>query len=152
MKIEVPLTGSARESGYQSESVWAEPLGDNKFRIWNLPAFAYNLNMRAVVECALAVGGGLPVAVRVVEQGDVHVVRVFFADSASAEQIRGVLDLLGSRNALFEKYGERLWAVGLRSVVDYEWLGEALQPHVDAGLLGFESGYQPDEPGIGQSA
>jgi hypothetical protein len=48
VKVRVPLLGMARKSGFESETLWAEPLGGNRYRIWNLPVFAYNLDMRAV--------------------------------------------------------------------------------------------------------
>jgi hypothetical protein len=149
VKIRVPLLGTARQSGFESESVWAEPLGDNRYRIWNLPVFAYNLEMRAVVECAQDPDGGQPVAIRVVEQGDCYVVRLYFRDAASDAQIQEVLDVLSSRRALFEKHSRRLWAIGLRSLQDYEWVGPALQRFVDADVLTLDSAFQPNEPVLG---
>jgi len=152
VKIRVPLLGSARDSGFESEFMWAEPLGGSLYRVWNLPVFAYNLDMRAVVECVEDPEGGLPVAVRVVEAGDCFVIRLYFQAEATDAQIQAVLDLLSSRRALFEKHSRQLWAVGLRNVQDYEWVGPMLQPFVDAGLLTFESGMQEDEPTLGGAA
>jgi hypothetical protein len=149
VKIRVPLVGPARESGYESESLWAEPLGDNLYRIWNLPVFVYNLDMRAVVECAPDPEGGLPVAIRVVEPGDCYVVRLYFHDAATDAHIQEVLDVLSSRRALFEKYDRRLWAVGLRTVPDYEWVRQALKRFVDADLVTVESAFQPHMPALG---
>jgi len=152
VKIQVPLLGSARESGFESESVWAEPLGGRLYRIWNLPVFAYNLDMRAVVECESDPKGGLPIATRVVEPGDCYVVRLYFDVNATEEQINQVLALLSERRALFEKYSDRLWAVGLRSLDDYEWVGPALASFTEDGLVTLESGLQSDEPVLGGAA
>lgn len=69
VEIALPLLGSARDSGFESEAVWAEPLGENRYRIWNLPVFAYNIDMRAIGECAPGADGELPTVVRVVETG-----------------------------------------------------------------------------------
>ena len=149
VKIAIPLLGSARDSGFESETVWAERLGENRYRIWNLPVFAYNIDMRAIVQCAPGSNGELPVVVRVLEPGDCFVVRLFFSDSASDQDIESVLDLLKGKRALFEKYNRRLWAVGLRSTDDYDWLGPALDAYVERGILRFESGFQPNEPGFG---
>jgi hypothetical protein len=152
VKIRIPLLGSARQSGFESELVWAEPVGNNRYRIWNLPVFAYNLDMRAVVECAPDPEGGLPVAIRIVEPGDCYVIRLYFHEAATDTHIQAVLDVLSSRRAIFEKYNRRLWAVGLRSVEDYEWVGPALQRFVDEDVLTLESGLQPNEPVIGGTA
>ena len=152
VKVRVQLLGSAVKCGYQSETLWAEPLGGNQYRIWNLPVFAYNLDMRAIVECEPDPEGGLPVVTRVLQQGDCFTVRLYFSARASDEQIQEVLDLLSQRRALFEKNSRELWAVGLRTAQDYEWLGSALAPFVGEGILEFESSFQPDEPTIGGAA
>jgi hypothetical protein len=155
VKIRIPLLGSARDSGFDSETVWAEPLPDGTFRIWNLPVFAYNIDMRDIVKCRPDPEdpeGALPVVTEVVEQGDCYTIRLYFELSASEEQIEEVLDLLSERDAMFEKSSRelcdshQLWAVGLRTPEDYDWVGPALQPFVDAGILTFESAFQPDEP------
>lgn len=117
--------------------------------MWNLPVFAYNLDMRSIVECVADPKGGLPLAVRVVEPGDCYVIRLYFKAEATDADIQSVLDLLASRRALVEKYSRMIWAVGMRSLPDYEWVGPALQPFVDARLLAFESGMQRDEPTLG---
>jgi len=108
--------------------------------------------MRAVVECRDDPGGGMPIVVRVLEPGDCYVLRLFFAESATEPEIQTVLDLLSARRALFEKYNTHLWAVGLRTREDYVWVGSALKPFVDAKVLTFESGFQDDEPTIGDAA
>src|SRR5262245_5110416 len=94
VKIRIPLLGSARESGFESETVWAEPLGGNRYRIWNLPVFAYNLDMRSVVECTAAGDDDeLPVVIRVVEPGDCYVIRLYFRSDASDADVQAVLDV-----------------------------------------------------------
>ena len=149
IKIRIPLLGAALESGATSELVWAEPLGGNRYRVWNIPAFAYNLDLRAIVECVADPSGEPPVAVRVVEPGDCHVVRLLFQPSATDAQIEGVLELLASRRAIVEKFKRTRWGVGLRSREDYEWFGDALLRFVKEGILGFESGLQRDQPTLG---
>jgi hypothetical protein len=147
LKISIPLRGAALESGFAFESVWAEPLGNGRYMIWNVPVFAYNIEMRAIVKCEPDPNGGLPVVTSVVTQGDCLGVRVYFDADATDEQIQTVLDLLNSRNALSEKYRRELWAFGLRALEDYAWVGSALEPFVEAGILSFESNMQPEEPG-----
>jgi len=149
VKVRVPLLGSARDSGFDSETLWAEPLGGNRYRIWNLPVFAYNLDMRAVVECRDDPDGGYPIVTRIVEPGDCFVVRLYFAASAKETDIQAVLDVLRTRRALFEKYNQRLWVVGLRTRADLAWVGTALRAFVEAHILEFESGLQRNEPTLG---
>ena len=152
VKVRVKLLGSAVKSGYDSETLWAEPLGENRYRIWNLPVFAYNLDMRAIVECESDPEGGLPIVTRVLEEGDCFTVRLYFSRQASDEQIQEVLDLVSQRRALLEKNSREVWAVGLRTLEDYEWLGSGLAPFVRDGILNFESSFQRNEPAIGDAA
>ena len=149
VRVRVRLLGSALESGYESEILWAEPLGGNRYRIWNLPVFVYNLDMRAIVECEPDPDGGLPIVTRVVEEGDCFTIRLYFTQTATEDQIQAVLDVLSERRALFEKHAQFLWAVGLRSLEDYEWVGSALKPFVRDGVVSFESSLQGDEPPVG---
>jgi hypothetical protein len=152
VKVRVKLLGSALDSGYDSETLWAEPLGANTYRIWNLPVYAYNLDMRAIVECEPDPETGMPIVTRVLEPGDCFTVRLFFGKEVSDEQIEEVLDLLSQRRAIFEKGSRELWAVGFRTSEDYDWVGSALAPFVSVGILGFESSSQPDEPAVGDDA
>lgn len=144
-KIRIPLRGSALESGYESESVWADRLGNHLYRVWNVPALAYNVEMTAVVECD-EVPGDLPKLIRVVETGSCHGVRLYFSEAAPDEAVQAVLDLVGSRKPVTAKCGQRLWTAGFRSVEDYEWLGRALKEHIEAGTVRLDSVFQPSEP------
>ena len=85
------------------------------------------------------------------EPGDCYAIRLCFRSEATDAQVQEVLDLLGSRRVLLEKYNRNLWAVGLRTAEDYEWAGPALQKYVDADVLAFESAFQADEPKLGKS-
>jgi len=149
VKIRIPLLGAARETGSTSELLWAEPLGGDRYLIWNIPALAYNVQLRDVVECEPDADGGPPVAVRVLERGDCYVIRLFFQHTATDAQIETVLDVLAARRAVLEKFRRQFWGVGLRSLEDYKWAGAALQPFVDNGILRFESAFQADEPWLG---
>ena len=152
VKIRVKLLGSALDSGYETETLWAEPLEANTYRIWNLPVFAYNLEMRAIVECEPDPEGGLPIVTRVLEPGDCFTIRIYFSADATDEQIEEVLDFLSQRRAIFEKGSREIWAVGFRTAEDYEWAGPALAPFVSNGILEFESALQSDEPQVGDTA
>src|SRR5687767_6411988 len=109
VKILVRLEGSALDSGFESETLWAEALGGNRYRVWNIPVFAYNLDLRAIVECRPDPDGGMPIATRVVEPGDCFVVRIYFHSTATEEKMQEVLDLLSERDAVFEKFKHHLW-------------------------------------------
>jgi hypothetical protein len=125
--------------------VWAENLGAGRYRVWNVPALAYNIEMTSIVECAEA-PGALPEVLRVIEPGSCFGVRLYFADDASAEQIQSVLDIVSARRPVMAKCSGRLWTAGFRTVADYEWVGSALVSQVQAGIVEIESVWQSDEP------
>lgn len=145
VKIRIPLRGSASSSGYESESVWAEPLGDGRYKVWNVPAFAYNVDMTDVVACT-EVRGELPVMLRVVERGTCFGVRLYFSETATDGVIAEVLETVSARRPVVAKCSKRLWTVGFRSAGDHDWLGSALRDQLQAGLLELDSVYQDDEP------
>jgi hypothetical protein len=151
VKIRIPLLGAAKETGAMSELVWAELLEGRRYLIWNIPSLAYNVQMRDVVECESDADGRPPVAVRVLERGDCHVIRLFFQPVATDAQIEEVLDMLAARRAVLEKFRQHFWGVGLRTVEDYKWAGVVLLPFVDQGILVFESALQADQPWLGGS-
>jgi len=152
VKVQVRLVGAARESGYETESLWAEPLGNNRYLIWNVPLLAYNLDMRAIVECAPDPDGGLPIVTHVVRPGDCFGVRLYFSKSATDSDIESVLNVLAQRHPVMEKGSRLLWAVGFRSLADHNWAGPALRAFIERGIVHIESTAQADQPEIGSTA
>ena len=80
----------------QSEGLWAEPLGDNRFRIDNTPWFATNLAPEDVVE-ALADSDGVLWMTRTITHSGRLVVRVIpFDDGPLGGDLQAVLDTFAS--------------------------------------------------------
>jgi len=144
-KILIPLRGSARVGTLEHEAVWADDLGDGLYKVWNIPFWAFNIEMTDIVRCR-GVEGSLPEVVAVVEKGSCLCLRLGFHPSVTDDDIHNALDRLAQRKAILEKGSRTYWAVGMRSVEDFNWVGEALSDLVTAGKVFIESVLQPDEP------
>ncbi len=77
VKVRVRLPGSALESGYEFESLWAEPLGGGATGSGTFRS-SPTTSTCATVERAPDPEGGLPIVTRVVEQGDCFTTRLYF--------------------------------------------------------------------------
>ena len=146
VKVTIPLRGDALESGFRTETVWAEPLGDDRYMIWNVPLFAYNIEMRDVVRCRPNPDGDHPVVSAVETRGDCFGMRVYFDLSATDADIEQIVALFKARRAVVGQFDRTLWSFGLRWLDDYEAMGPVLEPWVDDGVLEFESILQDDQP------
>ena len=145
-KIRIPLRGAALDSGYESESVWAESLGGGLYKVWNVPAFSYNVEMTDIVECSEA-SDDLPLLARVVGRGTCYGVRLYFAETASDDAMAEVLVTVSARRPVIMKCRKRLWTLGFRSFEDYQWLGSAVESYLVSGLISLGSVGPPDVPG-----
>jgi len=120
--VKVEMTGS----GGQVETLWAVRVGPNRFRIDNLPFFAYGVSHNDVVE-GTEYAPGMYRLVRVVEPSGNRLVRVILADEARADTPAGreVIDGLKALGCGLENMNNRLLSVTvppevrLRVVADY---------------------------------
>ena len=93
-KIEFRLTRDA--DGYPPfdwEGIWAEPCGDDRWRLDNVPFFVYDVNNRDVVTVE-RVDAKLVFA-DVVERGGHQTLRIIFEDLSTVDAVRTKLAQLG---------------------------------------------------------
>lgn len=91
---------STDENDY--ETVWAEPLADNYYRLDNSPFFAYGLSWRDVVEARVGSDGVLDY-VRVIRKSGNRTVRIIFpAYGSSDDKARVVLEEIRKLGCSYE--------------------------------------------------
>src|SRR5437773_9185516 len=91
VKVHVELRLDDGEVKY--EGLWAEPVGEAMYKVWNLSAFAKGLNFMDVVRCEVR-PDGLLVVDRVVTQSGHRTVWMTFDRHGSVEDRQSVLDEL----------------------------------------------------------
>src|SRR3979490_1988833 len=85
------------------ESIWARDLGEARYRVENVPFYAYNLNFYDVVE-APAPGPELkPSVLRVLERSGHQTIRVNFSDAVTEGDQIDRLNSLADLHVSYER-------------------------------------------------
>jgi len=135
-KLNFPLEQD--ESGYPpfaSEGIWAEDLGDGKFKIDSIPFYVQGLSAEDVVEAAPSPEGGLAYA-RTIQPSANSTIRVILYDESARERILNGLRDLGCDYEI--AIPTTLIAVNVPKVVDVTRLMALLSKEVDAERLDYE--------------
>ena len=101
------------------ETLWAERLGKNRYRLDNLPFFAYGVSWQDVIETERR--DGTNEFVRVIEKSGNRTVRVILDEPADeSETMRRVLDGLTEIGCSLERMTQRYIVVNVPLDVDLE--------------------------------
>jgi len=119
------------------ESVWADDLGNGKYRIENTPFYFYNISWQDVVSAEERDGELWYMST--VLPSDHSTVRIFFFDKCSEEQRAEALRFLNENGCTYEGYAKDypLFAVDVPAEVDYAKVLAHLREHEDE-LWGVE--------------
>ena len=100
------------------ETLWAERVGPDLYRLDNSPFWAYGVSWQDIVEAHPDAAGQLRMA-RVVEKGGHRTVRVFLERSPEeAAETRAILDGVNARGATYEGMTHRYLAIDIPPGVD----------------------------------
>lgn len=132
--------------GITGESFWAEPLGDDLYRLDNIPFHAYDLHYRDVVHAVPREPGDLPTIVEVVQPSGHKTLRVIFESELPEEEVQRLLDALTTRRVEYERSHDYFYALNVPPDVDYQAICDLLWRQENAGWLQYETGTTPPEP------
>lgn len=106
------------QEGRFVETVWAEPVGADLYRLDNSPFHAYGVSWRDVVEAHPDENGQLRMS-RIVEKGGHRTVRVIFATKVDhASEALGILEGVKARGATYEGMDGRYFSLDIPPGVD----------------------------------
>ena len=134
--------------GRSTEGLWAEPLGGDRYRLWNVPWHARDLNWGDVVRRELrnteARGEHLHVGAALERSGHVGFAVYFFKERPDSERdtVLRALEEMGTWFEWYEPGGEgsgRLHAVDVPPEADWEQVYAYLTAQEDEGVLGWQS-------------
>lgn len=140
VKVTVNLLASDWHT-HALETMWASPLGEDRYRLQNVPFFAYGLSFDDVVN-AREIGGQLFVQ-DVVERGGHSTYRVFLSQKVKRdegrfqESWRPLLEI----GVTYEQANDRLLAIDVPDTTDIYRAYELLQRGEDAGVWDFEEAH-----------
>jgi len=141
VKIEIELSPPAREDNFQTESLWAKPVGDDLFEVASVPFLEYNLNLGDTVSCN--VEAHPPRVLRVVRRSGQETLRLIFLESATDKDIRSAVQHLRSVGAVIEPMAAgRAFSTSLPSWKTLVDSLEHLKATLPARAFTYESGFR----------
>jgi len=135
-KVHVDLPNHWATGG---ESFWATDLGGDRYRLENVPFYAYDLNFHDVVEAKPASPDLKPSVLRVLDRSGHRTMRVFFHKDVPEETRLARLETLNELHASFERCNRRYFAVDLEPAADAEAIERRFQEWIDAGIAEYET-------------
>lgn len=138
VKVFVELEHSVFQ-GYKTESVWAEPLGGDLYRLRNVPFYAMGVSNEDVVRASLRDGDLFFKAVG--RRGGHSTYRFFTMDGIADEQWLPYWQPLEDLGCTFERGTGRLFAVDVPPEVNIYKAYESLDAGEKAGVWGFQEAH-----------
>lgn len=115
------------DDGADVETLWAFDLGNDRYKLDNLPYFAYGVSCDDVVLAPFDEDEGFPTFQKVVTKSGNRTVRIFFEEKfANSSKSSALLDRLVERGCTFENGNGRLVAVEVPENVDLNGIAEEL--------------------------
>lgn len=136
-KVRVKLEGNGP---FPFEAFWAEPLGDDLYRLDNFPFYAFNLHFRDVVRALEDGTSAFPTIVAVAQPSGHKTLRVLFDAGLSEREIQGLLDELVAAGAEYERAQGRFYAVNVPPSAGYQDICDRLWRLEQDGRLQYEIG------------
>lgn len=142
-KVHIELPNHWATSG---EAIWARSLGSQRFRIENVPFYAYGLNYGDVVEAVQEAPDRKPSVVRVLERSGHQTVRVFFEKAVEEKERLRLLDALQDLGVIYERCSLRYVALDLDPDASLSQVRTTLDQWQAGGLADYET-CEPRAPG-----
>ena len=107
------------------ETMWATPVGPERYRLENSPFYGYGVSWLDIVEARPEDPGGFPVVVRCVEKSGHRTLRVILLPGVEeAPEQQSVLEALSGLGCSYEGYNPRYFSIDIPP-------GVAMDPVVD---------------------
>ncbi|MBH1987987.1 MAG: DUF4265 domain-containing protein [Burkholderiales bacterium] len=123
----------------KGESFWAQPLGQDLYRLENVPFCAYDLNFGDVVQATADREDLKPEIRAVVERSGHQTLRIRFSDPLNREAQEPVIAALQALGGELERANGQFLAIDIPPGVSIDALRDALDEQVDAGALEYET-------------
>ena len=121
------------------EAFWAEALGGDRYRLENVPFYAYDLNFHDVVEARAASTGEKPAILRVISRSGNQTLRVFFEDGVGEDEQLARLQSLSPLRVSFERCSAQYFALDLEPDADLSRVCAELAAWGGDGIASYET-------------
>jgi hypothetical protein len=121
------------------ESMWAEPLGDDLYKIQNVPFYAYGLNFHDVVRATSDSDELIPEIRELIEPSGHRTFRVFFKKHIERDRQEDILNSLKDLTISYERANAIYFALDMQPDGDYQAVFNRLEDLEQQNLIGFET-------------
>lgn len=121
------------------ESFWATPLGNDLFRLENVPFYAYGLNFHDVVKATSDSEELIPEIRELVELSGHRTFRVFFEKSIDRQNQETILDSMKELTISYERANGIFFSLDMQSNGNYQDVFDRLDELEKENILGFET-------------
>ncbi|HEU5290211.1 MAG TPA: DUF4265 domain-containing protein [Cyclobacteriaceae bacterium] len=136
VKIHIDLPNHWAVGG---ESMWAEPLGNDRYKIENVPFYAYGLNFKDVVRATADSDELKPEIRELVEASGHRTFRLFFKEEIEREQQEKILDSFRELHVSYERADKIYVALDMKPQGNYQSVFDKLEEYEKQDILGFET-------------
>ena len=123
--------------GTGGESLWAEPLGNDLYRIENVPFYAYGLNYQDVVRATVDSEDLKPEVRELVTDGGHRTFRVIFKENIERTKQETILDSLSSFGITYERATQSYIALDMEPSGNYQATMDQL--HMMEGIASWNT-------------
>lgn len=121
------------------ESLWATPIGNDLYKIENIPFYAYGLNFHDVVRATPDSEEFIPEIREVVKVSGHKTFRVFFKKHIDRVQQEKILDTLSEFTISYERCNKIYFSLDMQPSGDYQKVFDRLDELEKENVLGFET-------------
>lgn len=121
------------------ESIWAKPLGNDLYRIENVPFYAYGLNFHDIVKAISENKDLIPEVREIIEPSGHRTFRVFFENHVSREDQENILNTLDELTISYERTNNTYFSLDMQPTGDYQSVYDRLCRLEEENLLAFET-------------
>lgn len=121
------------------ESFWATPLGNDLFKLENVPFYAYGLNFHDVVKATSDSGDFIPEIRELVELSGHRTFRVFFDKNVDRKKQEEVLNSMQDLTISYERCDERYFSLDMQPEGNYQAVFDRLDELERENILCFET-------------
>lgn len=121
------------------EAFWATPLGNDLFRLENVPFYAYGLNFHDVVKATSDSEELIPEIRELVELSGHRTFRVFFGKNINRQKQEEVLDSMRDLTISYERANGAYLSLDMQPSGDYQAVFDRLDELEKENILAFET-------------
>ena len=123
-----------------TESLWADDLGDGRYRLRNSPWYIYGVSFEDIVHARLSAEGVLEF-IEVVEHSGSSTFRIMLREDTDPADFHRDWQPLGALGCTWEQAKDRLYAVDAPPDTDLDQVAELLRAGEAHGVWDWEAGY-----------